>query len=186
MDDSIEGASRDGRTLVASSLRSRFAVLKAHPLRSRYVIELRGRFSYDALSPHARTLYLIQHVTAPSSNRYYVRAFDLKRRHLLRKPIFDRREKWSLMSGWPVTRATGASGRWVYTLYTRPGGRPFVHALDSVRRRAVCVDLPWMRDQSRLFQMKFRLSHDERKLLLRESHRTVWTMDTRTFRVSRS
>jgi hypothetical protein len=86
------------------------------------------------------------------------------------------------MSGWPVTRATSESGRWVYTLYTRPGGRPFVHALDSVHRAAVCVDLPWMRDQSRLFEMKLRLSKDERKLQLWRRHRTVWAMDTRTFR----
>lgn len=184
-DGSSEGVSRDGETLVLSSLQGRFAVLHAHPLRSRYVIQLRRTFSYDALSPHARTLYLIQHVRSPFSNRYYVRAYDLVRRHLLKRPIFDRREKWSVMSGLPVTRATSSNGRWVYTLYSRPGGKPFVHSLDSVHRVAVCVDLPWMRDQNRLFEMQLRLSRDDRKLALRRGHRIVWTMNTRTFRTGR-
>jgi hypothetical protein len=35
-----------------------------------------------------------------------------------------------------------ADQRWAYTLYGRASGGPFVHALDTVRRRAVCVDLP--------------------------------------------
>jgi hypothetical protein len=35
-----------------------------------------------------------------------------------------------------------AGDRWAYTLYLRPSGAPFVHALDTVHRRAVCVDLP--------------------------------------------
>lgn len=182
-DGTSEGVSRDGNTLVLATGQGHFRLLDAHTLRLRQVVKLSSDFSYDALSPHARTLYLIQHVASPNSNRYYVRVYDLQRHRLLKTPIFDTREKWSLMSGMPVTRATSASGRWVYTLYTRPGGKPFVHSLDSVHRKAVCVDLPWMRDQSRLFQMHLQLSRDERKLLLRSGSRTMRTIDTRTFRV---
>jgi hypothetical protein len=183
-DGTSEGVSRDGSKLVVATGQGRFRVLDAHTLRLLQVVKLPSQFSYDAVSPHARMLYLIQHVASPNSNRYYVRAYDLKFRRLLRAPIFDTREKWSLMSGMPVTRATSRSGRWVYTLYTRPGGKPFVHSLDSVRRKAVCVDLPWMRDQNLLFQMHLQLSRDERKLLLRSGSRTMRTIDTRTYRVS--
>jgi hypothetical protein len=179
-----EGVSRDGNTLVLATGQGHFRLLDAHTLRLLQVVKLPSQFSYDALSPHARMLYLIQHVASPNSNRYYVRAYDLKFRRLQREPIFDTREKWSLMSGMPVTRATSASGRWVYTLYTRPGGKPFVHSLDSTHRAAVCVDLPWMQDQSRLFGMRLELSRGEGKLRLLSGNGVVATIDTRTFRVS--
>jgi hypothetical protein len=45
------------------------------------------------------------------------------------------------MRGYPITRATGPGGRWVYTLYAG-GKHPFIHALDTVRRTSLCLDLP--------------------------------------------
>jgi hypothetical protein len=141
-DGTGEGLSHDGRTLVlAAPGASRYVVLDARSLAVRRTVQLQGQFSYDALSPTGRTLFLIQHAT-PTSNRYYVRAYDLAQGRLLQQVVFDTREKSSLMSGSPVTRATGPSGRWIYTLYVRPSGAFFVHALDSVDRHAVCVDLP--------------------------------------------
>ena len=47
--------------------------------------------------------------------------------------IADKTQKGWVMQGWPTARATTADGRWVYTLYSNPGGYPFVHALDTVR-----------------------------------------------------
>jgi hypothetical protein len=46
------------------------------------------------------------------------------------------------MTGVPINRVMSADGRWAYTLYLRPSGVPFVHALDTTARRAVCIDLP--------------------------------------------
>jgi hypothetical protein len=46
------------------------------------------------------------------------------------------------MAGYAVTPTTSADGRWVYTLYQKPSGEPFVHALDTVRGVAYCIDLP--------------------------------------------
>ena len=46
------------------------------------------------------------------------------------------------MTGIALTRVMSAGERWDYTLYMRPSGAPFLHALDTVGRRAVCVDLP--------------------------------------------
>jgi hypothetical protein len=31
----------------------------------------------------------------------------------------------------------------VYTLYSNPNNYPFVHALDTVKRTAVCIGIPW-------------------------------------------
>jgi MYXO-CTERM domain-containing protein len=46
------------------------------------------------------------------------------------------------MAGYAMTRTTSADGRWVYTLYQKPSGEPFVHALDTVGAAAYCIDLP--------------------------------------------
>jgi len=45
------------------------------------------------------------------------------------------------MRGFPISRATGRGGRWVYTLYVG-GEHPFIHALDTVGRTSLCLDLP--------------------------------------------
>jgi hypothetical protein len=140
-DGTGEGLSHDGRTLVLAS-RARFVVFDARSLSVRRDVRLRGQFSYDAVSPTGRTLFLIQYLPGRVTH-YYVRAYDVAQGRLLPQIVFDAREKGEgPMSGQPVTRATGPSGRWIYTLYARPSGALFVHALDSVDRRAYCVDLP--------------------------------------------
>jgi hypothetical protein len=45
------------------------------------------------------------------------------------------------MRGSPMARTTSAGGRWVYTFYAG-GEHPFIHALDTVRRTSLCLDLP--------------------------------------------
>lgn len=45
------------------------------------------------------------------------------------------------MRGSPVTRAEAAGT--AYTLYARPDGTAFVHALDTRHATAACIDLPW-------------------------------------------
>jgi hypothetical protein len=171
------GLSHDGRTLVLSTWpsapRSRFAFVSTKTFRLRQVVTLRGSFSFDALSPDASKLYLIQYLDPRNANHYRVRAYDLQRRRLVAGAIVDRREPGEAMRGQPVRRVTGSSGRWVYTLYTRQGAGPFVHALDSVQGEAVCLDLPWHGSQDALWKLKMRLSADGKKLVLRGAGRTV-------------
>ena len=57
----------------------------------------------------------------------------LRANRLLPGRIADRTQRSWVMQGSAVTRTTSEDGRWVYTLYTNPGGYPFVHALDTVR-----------------------------------------------------
>jgi hypothetical protein len=156
----VGGLSADGRTLVLAqddvahlngslSRKSSFAVLGTKPLHVRDVLTLRGDFGFDALSPHGRTLYLIQHVSQENLFEYRVRAYDLRRHVLLPHVIADARQRDWNMSGYPVARATTADGRWVYTFYSNQDNYPFVHALDTVDRTAVCIGIPfdWTTDQ---------------------------------------
>jgi hypothetical protein len=190
-DGSTDGLSRDGRKLVLQSATprpSKFAVLDTRTLRVWQTVTLPRSFSFDALSPDARTLYLIQHVVTrnSNSNRYYVRAYDLAASRLLKKIVFDRREKWGLMSGSPVTRVSSKTGKWVYTLYARPGGSPFVHMLNAIAQKAVCVDLPWHGSQAPIYGMKLKL-HGRSLLVHPQGNRTTFfRVDTRSFRVIRA
>jgi hypothetical protein len=147
-DGSTAGLSHDGKTLVLAQppigqMRklSKFAVLFTPTLRAEpRIVALRGSWSYDALSPDGKTLYLIEHVNRQDVSQYRVRAYDLESNRLLPKPIRDPKTG-EVMHGSPVTRATSADGRWVYTLY-QAEGHSFVHALDTVNRKAACIDLP--------------------------------------------
>jgi hypothetical protein len=188
------GLSPDGRTLVLAQataytgLRrvSRFLVFDTRQLWRARRIALRGDFAFDALSPHGRTLFLIQHMSARNLSRYVVRAYDLRRSTLLPQRIADRTQRGWVMSGYPVARATSAGGRWVYTLYQNPGGYPFVHALDTVGRRAHCVGVPWRgKDQSGLWKLALSVGGGGKQLALRwRSGRRYLTIDTRSFRIS--
>lgn len=146
-----DGLSADGRTLVLEVVRrappiraaSRFAVLSTPGLRLRAMLRLRGDFSFDALSPDARTLYLVEHRVAGDASRYRVRSYDMATRRLDPRVIIDPSEPEEReMAGYPIGRATRGDGSWVYTLYQRPAGTAFVHALDTRRATARCIDLP--------------------------------------------
>jgi hypothetical protein len=156
----VGGRSTDGRTLVlaqdashpngALSKKSSFLVLSTKPLRVRQTVTLKGDFGFDALSPHGTTMYLIQHVSTENLFRYRVRAYDLVKKRLLSRVIADKRQAGWLMNGYPIDRIATSTGRWVYTFYSNPSNYPFVHALDTVTRTAVCIGIPWnwVTDQS--------------------------------------
>jgi hypothetical protein len=141
------GLSHDGKTLVLQSVglppKKRFTIVGTDDLAARDTIALSGLFGYDALSPDAKTLYLIQRKSSTDYDHYVVRAYDLALHTLLPGRIADRTQKTWVMQGRATARATTADGRWVYTLYQNPGGYPFVHALDTVKGIAHCIGLQW-------------------------------------------
>ncbi len=147
-DNATTGLSADGRTLVLAAvldrfpvLRTRLVVLDARGLRVVRRIALRGWYTVDAISPDGHSVYLI-HYLRQDAARYEVRAYDLAAGRLVADPVVDPREPGEKMQGLPMTRATSADGRFAYTLYVRPQGAPFIHALDTVRGAAACIDLP--------------------------------------------
>jgi hypothetical protein len=154
LNNGVGGLSADGRTLVLAqddvahnngelSSKSSFAILSTKPLRLRKLVSVRGDVGFDALSPHGSVMYLIEHVSHENLFRYRVRAYDLHANKLLPGVIADKTQKSWLMDGYPVARASSDDGTWVYTLYSNADNYPFVHALDTMTRTAVCVGIPW-------------------------------------------
>jgi len=165
LNNDVGGLSADGRTLVLSqddvahqngelSGETSFAVLGTKPLHLRKTVKIKGDFGFDALSPQGRILYLIQHVSQENLFQYRVRAYDLMKHKLLPRVIADKRQRDWNMNGYPVGRASTADGRWVYTFYSNQNNYPFVHALDTVKRTAVCIGIPfdWAADQTEINQ----------------------------------
>jgi hypothetical protein len=172
--DGFGGLTADGQTLVLEQLdraavprpSSRFVALGTRDLLVRRSVVLRGDYSFDALSPHGKFLYLTEHI---DQIRYRVRVLDLGTGRLLPRSVADYRDAGTTMRGWPAARATWAG--WAYTLYVG-GTRTFVHALDTIHARAVCIFLPWQTEgtlyggslevrgallRARLFERRFRL-----------------------------
>ena len=88
------------------------------------------------------------------------------------------------MRGYPFRRAVGAGDRWVYTLYQEPTGRAFVHALDTVGRRAVCIDLPATIAGDLVPSLRLRLTADGSTIRIgRPAHKTLASIDTRSQRL---
>src|SRR5438874_1741855 len=83
-------------------------------------------------------------------------------------------------TGRPLARTGSASG-WAYTLYSRTRKAPFVHALDTVHRRAFCVDLPWQHSGKWIASVRLRVRGGT--LELRRGGRAIARMDTKTLAV---
>jgi hypothetical protein len=162
LDNSATGLSADGRTLVLAAPRRRgvFVVFDTESLQAHATIGLRGDFTLDAISPDGDTLYLIESTSRRDVSRYAVRAYDIGARRLRPGAIVDPEEPDEPMRGSPVSRAVSPDGRWAYTLYDGDGGpHPFIHALDTQRGRAKCIDLDALsRDET--YSMVLRVGRD--------------------------
>jgi hypothetical protein len=183
-DGSTGGVSGDGSTLVLGSYGplpgdpgvTRFVVLRTKTLRKIRVLALGGSWAFDAISPDASKLYLVEYISAGQSPHYRVRSLTTATGRLDPEPIVDRREAEVAMRGQPVTRRASRDGRWAYTLYAR-GREPFVHALDTVEGEAYCIDLPLRLRQ--LEQMGLRLRLGARGgLEVRRGRVTLAVVDT--------
>jgi hypothetical protein len=191
-DGSAGGLSADGRVLVLIQPRARFprarttlTILAARRLRVRTTLRLRGDFSFDAISPKGRWLYLIQYVSPKDPTRYLVRAYDVRHDQLLTKPIVDPHEQGEKMRGNPLSRANGPDGRWAYTLYDGAGQAPFIHALDTSGRTARCIDLDALAGSDYLWRLRLHLGENGRTLTVRDGDETELVVDTGTFHVQK-
>jgi hypothetical protein len=190
-DGTSGGLSGDGRSLVLGSYgplpgqsgKTRFVVLNTKTLATRRAIVLTGSWSFDAVSPTASTLYLTEHLRAGDKPLYRVRTFDA-RSGRLGGAIVDRLEGEEDMGGQPLARASSTGGRWAYTLYVRRGDRPFVHALDTVRREAFCIDLPLRLGYGAQWGLSVELARDGKSLSVLRGRREVAVIDTSTWQVT--
>jgi hypothetical protein len=184
-----EGLSRDGtRLIVGQSFAgspSKFAIVDTGLMRVVDRFTLNGDFAYDALSPDGSTLYLVQHTDANNVNRYIVRAYELNTHRLQPGRIADKTQRGWVMEGSAVTRATSADGRWVYTLYQRPGGYPFIHALDTVNGVAHCTGLPWKGSQGALWNIRMTLGDGGKTLAVHWKSGRPWLdLNTTSWRLA--
>lgn len=192
LDGTPTGLSADDSALVLAETRARFprprsrlVILDGDNLRLRERITLRGDFSVDAVSPDGSTLYLIENLSPNDpTNPYLVRAYDVIQGRLLPEPIVDPREPNDRMQGYAITRVSSPDGRWAYTLYDRPQSMPFIHALDTSERRAVCIDLGPIPGIGDYAAVRMDLGAGGRRLSLLVRGRPQAVIDTRTFRVS--
>ena len=188
-DASAGGLSGDRRTLVLIEPRTSFPrattkllVLRTPALRYRTTVTLHGDFSFDAVSPGGRRLYLIQYVSTQDPTRYAVRSYDLSSMELDPKPVIDPLKADEKMRGQPLSRAASADGRWAYTLYDGAGGTPFVHALDTARGTARCIDLDEL-DRTALWRLSLRMTDGGRSVSVVNGTNEVLSVDTATLRV---
>jgi hypothetical protein len=190
-DGTSSGLSGDGRTLVLATYGplpgepgiTRFLALRSKSLKPYRLVELAGSWSFDALSPDGKRLYLVEHISSGPSPKYRVRAYDLAAGRLLPNAVIDRLVSKAIMGGQPVTRATTPGGRWAYTLYARVKGKPFVHALDTVRRQAFCIDLPLKLGEAAQMRLRLRLRPDA--LTVRLGQEQLATVNAKSFVVHR-
>jgi len=193
-DGTAGGLSGDGRWLVLSSYgpqpgdagKTSFVVLSTKTLKLRLHTVLPGSWSFDAVSPDGARLYLVEHIFAGPNPRYRVRILDVAGGGRLRGAIVDRLEDEEVMGGEPVTRASTSNGRWAYTLYAREKHEPFVHALDTVRREAFCIDLPLDLDRQKQWGLRLKLSEGAKMLDVRLGRSSVAEIDTASFKVRRT
>jgi hypothetical protein len=179
------GLSADARTLILAALpdsfpprTTRLLVLGTAPLAVRARLTFSGWSTVDAISPDGRWLYLI-HYPSSDISRYEVLAYDVPAHRLLSKPVIDPRDRGEAMNGFPISRVMSADGRWAYTLYFRPSDVPFVHALDTSGRRAVCIDLPSLSNLNNA-SAYLRLTHGGATLQVDTGGVTHAAIDTRT------
>ena len=145
-DGSTTGLSADGRTLVLAELTrtyppktTKLLVLDTRTMTVRRTIAHRAFLAVDAISPDGATAYVLRYRDADLVH-YDVLALDVRSGRLRDKPIMDPREPDEKMGGMPLSRTMSPDGRWAYTLYT--GDENFVHALDTRKGEARCIDLP--------------------------------------------
>jgi hypothetical protein len=107
----------------------------------RRLVTLRGRYDAETVSPDGGAIYLVRwHGTSAYSVHYY----DVARSRLQSATLSMKGQYVApVMTGSPAGSVATPDGRWLLTLYlnTRQG-RAFVHALDLVKRSAVCIVLP--------------------------------------------
>jgi hypothetical protein len=195
LNSGLGGLSTNGRVLVLSDnvqptgtlrSRSRFAVVDTKTLSVSRLVSLPGDFSFDALSPQGKTLFLIDHVSKQDVTKYQVRAYDLGAGRLLPRVIADKTQKGWVMSGMPVTRATSEDGRWVYTLYQQSENYPFIHALNTVSKTAICIGLPWnwAATNSGISDATLRLAGGQLHITGGQGSTAQFMLDTKTFRIT--
>jgi hypothetical protein len=188
-DGTAEGLFPNGRTLLLAqdlyngqTLRTttKFTLVDTRRMRVSRRIQLRGAFTFDAVSRDGRYLYLIEYMSPEDPSSYRVRAYDLRGAGLLAKIVSDKRSWATDMRGLPITR-TWKDG-WAYTLYGA-NARPFIHALDTRNVAAVCINLPWKTSPDRFFDYRLKVDGGGNLVVRGPNGRALAVIDRQGFKI---
>jgi hypothetical protein len=188
-DNTAEGLFPNGRTLLlAQSLyngqtlrtTTKFTLVDTRRMKVSGRIQLKGAFTFDAVSRDGRYLYLIEYMSPEDPSSYRVRAYDLRGAGLLAKIVSDKQSWATDMRGLPISRLW--SGSWAYTLYGA-NARPFIHALDTANVAAVCINLPWKTSPDRVFDYRLKLDRDGHLVVRGPNGRALAVIDRQTFKI---
>lgn len=175
IDGDTSGISEDGSALVLVRPRVGFpqretsmALLDPTTLEVERTYDLKGDFSFDAISPDGDTAFVVQYPDPREPTYYRLRTLDLGTGRLAPGSLLPENDPDEEMRGFPLARASGPGGRWQFTLYDggvlygAPGGHgePFVHAIDTVAQRTLCIDLDWDLTPRELDRAQLQLSDD--------------------------
>lgn len=122
-------------------------------------IVLRGLYEVEALSPDGNRVFLVHW----KRNGYDLQQLDLATQKLAPTRLDEPDEK---MTGTAVSSVASRDGHWLLTLYVKPDGHSFVHALDLRSGLAHCIDLTLAGDLFVLGSTVLSLSPNERTLYL--------------------
>jgi hypothetical protein len=188
-DGSAEGLFPNGRTLLLAQslykgqnlrMTTKFALVDTLRMKLMRRIQLKGAFTFDAVSTDGRYLYLIEYMAPEDPTSYRVRAYDLAAGRLLAKIVSDKRSWATDMHGLPIAR-TWKEG-WAYTLYGA-NAAPFIHALDTRGLEAVCINLPWKTSSDRIFDYRLRVDADGHLVVRGPNGRALAVIDRQTFKI---
>jgi len=112
-------------------------------------IGLDGNFEVDALSTYGDSLFLIEYLPAVNPDHYQVRLFNLTTQTLQEGALVDKRAPDEVMAGERQDVVASRDGYWVYSLYRRAQhNSAFIHALNTMDKFTLCIDLPWTSDST--------------------------------------
>ena len=137
------GTSPDGRWLVAEAFDTasgtHMLLIDTTTSRVAHRIDLAGHFRFDAISNDGNRLYLIQLL---NGKEYYVRLYDVQTGGLTDNIVVDKSNGEQSMTGVRLSGVASPDGHWLFSMYVREDGGPFVHALSLDGPFAFCLDLP--------------------------------------------
>jgi hypothetical protein len=157
----LAAVSPDGRHVVLSRRARAHTTLAVVDPRFavRHRLRLPGDVEVEAISPDAARLFLVEHL---DDRRYRVRTLDLRS---LSARAVRKRGELAPMTGYAWTAVASADGRWLLTLYVDTKRRSaFVHALDLVHARPLCIAVPSRGTERALRRYALKLSPDARTL----------------------
>ena len=159
---SVVGVSADGRRIARFKFRkrARATVFTLDGPRRSESVRLPGTYELESFSQNGRRLFLVHW---HRSGGYDLQQYDRGSARLSPTRLDEPDEK---MTGLAMTAVETRDGSWLYTLYVKPDGGTFVHALDLRTGLAHCIDLPLRGDLTWAGATALTLSPDERRLYL--------------------